>query len=50
MSTLVLTLNNRWENGRFSEKDEGVYKRLTSEMKNIAQISNEYGNKLNKNI
>jgi uncharacterized membrane protein YkoI len=47
MSTLVLTLNNRWENGRFSEKDEEVYKWLTSEMKNIAQISNEYGNKLN---
>ncbi|MFL0245595.1 hypothetical protein [Candidatus Clostridium stratigraminis] len=47
MSTLVLTLNNRWENGRFSEKDEEAYKRLTSEMKNIAQISNEYGIKLN---
>ena len=48
MSTLVLTLNNRWQNGYFSELDEEVYNRLTSEMDILWKLFDDYSNKLNR--
>lgn len=47
MTTLILTLNNRWENGYWSDKDEEVYKRLLSELDALSSTTSNYGNKLN---
>lgn len=50
MTILILTLNNRYQNGSFSKTDEVVYKRLTDELKKVALTSSSYGSKLNSKL